>query len=223
MPQPRRKVRYTQQISGSQIPQTVVFKTFPADSFAEDMNWTSDEQMVRDSTFVRIDYAHVDRDLQAKWAFTNNGEFGYATVLSEAFPPGGPLWSLSGFTAELVAAIGSAHALFGNIGYLGEAYVHVSANPGDGELYVERGKLPFIRHCSGRRTPPQVAWSQIVPKPPLEPTKRWVNSMAPSNFNSRTASIGELSWNILQPIRPVHRVLATQPRRRPDTVSSYLR
>lgn len=174
-----------------------VFKRFPRDSFAEDLDWTSSEEINRDSTFVRINYAHVQRDLQSKWAFTSSGEFGYATVLSEEFPPLGTLWSLSDFTIQLIAAIRSAHALLANVGYLGEAHLYVSANPGDGELFVERGALPFIRHSSARPFPPAVSWREIVPKPPAQTAKRSVLSIVPSNFHSRTEAIHTLVADLL--------------------------
>ena len=45
----------------------IVFKTFPTDSFLEDSSSGSSDEMIRDRTFVRIDYAHIQRDLQSKW------------------------------------------------------------------------------------------------------------------------------------------------------------
>lgn len=65
----------------------IVFKTFPPDSFLEDSTWDSTEEMVRDRSFVRIDYAHVQRDLQSKWALTSNAEFGYATPYRKTIRP----------------------------------------------------------------------------------------------------------------------------------------
>ena len=175
----------------------MVFKTFPSDSFLEEQDWTSSEEMVRDKSFVRIDYAHVQRDLESKWAFTSSGEFGYATLLSEDYPPSGPLWSLSDLTIELIAATRTAHALLKNIGYLGEAHLYVSANPVGGELYVEKDALPFIRHCAGRRAPPAVRWRQIVPKLPTRAAKRGAVSTVPSNFHSRTEALPVLIADLL--------------------------
>ncbi len=180
-----------------QVFRSIVFKTFPSESFDEDLHWTSSEQMTRDSSFVRIDYAHVDRDLQSKWVFTSHGEFGYATVLSEVFPPGGPLWSLSDLAVQLVAAIRSAHALLANSGYLGEARVHVSADPAKGELFVERNALPFIRFCSGRPATPPVSWREIVPQPPVMAASRSALSIAPCNFHSRSETIHLLVADLL--------------------------
>lgn len=175
----------------------IVFRTFPTDSFLEDLDWISSEEMIRDRSFVRIDYAHVQRDLQSKWVLTSDGEFGYATLLAEDFPPGGPLWSLSDLTIELIAAIRTAHALLAKIGYLGEAHLYVSADPGSGQLHLERGALPFIRHCSGRRPPPAIPWAEIVPKPPSHSAKRGVTCAVPSNFHTRTEELTVLIADLL--------------------------
>ena len=175
----------------------IVFKTFPPDSFLEDSTWDSSEEMVRDRSFVRIDYAHVQRDLESKWALTSNMEFGYATLLAEDYPPGGPLWSLSDLTIELLAAIRTAHLLLAKLGYLGDASVYLSADPASGRLYEELGALPFIRHTSGNRQPPAIRWRAIVPKPPSSSVKREVNCFVPSNFYTRTEQLETLVADLL--------------------------
>jgi len=175
----------------------IVFNTFPKDSFLEDCTWDSSEEMIRDRTCVRIDYTHVQRDLQSKWVLTSNGEFGFATLLAEDFSPGGPLWSLSDLTAELIAATKAAHVFLTKIGYLGEAHLLVSANPGNGQLHLERGMLPFIRHCSGRRPPPSIPWAEIVPKPQSHSANREVTCGVPSNFHTRTEELAVLIADLL--------------------------
>jgi hypothetical protein len=175
----------------------LVFKTFPSDSFLEDSTWDSSEEMIRDRSFVRIDYAHVQRDLQSKWVLTNNGEFGYATLLAEDYPPGGLIWSLSDLTTELIATARTAHTLLAKVGYFGEASLYVSADPGSGQLYQDRGKLPFIRHTSGNRQTPAIRWSEIVPKPPSSSTKREVSCFVPSNFHTRTERLDTLVADLL--------------------------
>ena len=179
----------------------IVFKAFPTDSFVEDSTWSSSEVMIRDRTFVRIDYAHLHRDLESKWVFTNAGEFGYATVLSVDVPPGPQLWSLSDLTVELIASIKAAHAILTNIGYLGEAQIYVSATPGDGELLVERGTLTFLRHCSGRQTSkPSPLWQEVVPKPPKEQTNRGAAASVSSNFHTRTEAVAVLVADLLNQV-----------------------
>lgn len=175
----------------------IIFKTFPPDSFLEDSTWDSTEEMVRDRSFVRIDYAHVQRDLQSKWALTSSAEFGYATPLAEDYPPGGPLWSLSDLTIEVLAAVRTAHTLLAKLGYLGDASVYLSADPGGGQLYEERGGLPFIRHTSCNRQPPAMRWTAIVPKPPGSSVKREVSCFVPSNFSSRTERLETLVADLL--------------------------
>lgn len=175
----------------------IVFKTFPPDSFLEDMEWNSSEEMIRDRNFVRIDYVHVQRDLESKWVLTSDGGFGYATLLAEDFPPGGPLWSLSDLTLELIAATRTAHALLAKIGYLGEAHLYLSANPGSGQLHLERGALPFIRHCSGRRSAPAIPWADIVPKLPSRSAMRGATCAVPSNFHTRTEELAALVADLL--------------------------
>jgi hypothetical protein len=175
----------------------IVFKTFPPDSFLEDSTWSSSEEMIRDRSFVRIDYAHVPRDLQSKWALTSNGEFGYATLLAEDYPPGAPLWSLSDLTIELLAAARTAHMLLSKVGYLGDASFYISADSGSGQLHQERGGLPFIRHTSGNRQPPAIRWTEIVPKPPSSLAKREVSCFVPSNFHTRTERLDTLVADLL--------------------------
>lgn len=175
----------------------LVFKTFPGDSFPEDSTWNSSEEIVRDRNFVRIDYAHVQRDLQSKWVLTSNAEFGYATLLAEDYPPGGPLWSLSDLTLQLLAAVRTAHLLLAKLGYLGDASVYFSADPGSGRLYQERGELPFVRHASGNRQPPAIGWTAIVPKPPSSSAKREVSCFVPSNFHTRTEKLDTLVADLL--------------------------
>ena len=175
----------------------LVFKTFPQDSFLGDSTWDSSEEMVRDRGFVRIDYAHVQRDLQSKWVLTDHAEFGYATLLAEEYPPGGPLWSLSDLAIELLAALKTAHLLLAKLGYLGDTAVYVSADPGGGELYQERGELPFIRHTSGNRQSPAVRWTEIVPKPPSSSAKREVSCFVTSNFHTRTEKLDSLVADLL--------------------------
>lgn len=175
----------------------IVFKTFPSDSFLEDSTWDSSEEMIRDRSFARIDYAHVQRDLQSKWILTSNGEFGYATLLAEDYPPGRPLWSMSDLTIELISTARTAHMFLATVGYLGEASFFVSADPGDGQLYQERGLLPFIRHTSGNRQPPAIPWTEIVPRPPNFTAKREVNCFTPSNFHTRTERLDTLVADLL--------------------------
>jgi hypothetical protein len=175
----------------------LIFRTFPSDSFLEDSTWDSSEEMIRERNYVRIDYAHLQRDLQSKWVLTSNGEFGYGTLLAEDYPPGGPIWSLSDLTIELVAAVKTVHALLSKIGYLGEASFYISANPGDGQLYQQRGELPFVRHTSGNRRPPTTRWTEIVPKSPRSSAKREVTCFAPSNFQTRTEKLDMLVSDLL--------------------------
>jgi hypothetical protein len=175
----------------------IVFKTFPPNSFLEDSSWDSSDEMIRDRSFVRIDYAHIQRDLQSKWVLTSNGEFGYATLLAEDYPPGGPLWSLSDLAIELIAAVKAAHILFAKMGYLGAASIYVSADPGNGQLYQERGGLPFIRHTSSNRQPPAIRWTEIVPKPPNSTAKREVSCFVPSNFHTRSERLDALVADLL--------------------------
>jgi hypothetical protein len=174
----------------------IVFKTFPKDSFLEDSSWDFSEEIIRDRNFARIDYAHVQRDLQSKWILTSAGEFGYATILAEDYP-GGPLWSLSDLTIELVGAIQTAHALLIQVGYLGDATVHLFANPGQGRLYQERGTLPFIRHTSENRQPPAIQSGEIVPKSPNSLVQRDVSCFSSSNFQTRTERLDTLIADLL--------------------------
>jgi hypothetical protein len=174
-----------------------VFSIFPNDSFAEDIEWNTSEDIVRDKDYVRINYAHVQRDLESKWAFTNGGEFGYATLFAEGIPPAGLLWSLSDLTLELHAAISAAHALLARTGYLGEMSIHMFADPGGGSLYEQRGELPFIRHASGNRAAPVTLWPQIVPKRSKIPESREIAAFASSNFTNRTAALDELVADLL--------------------------
>jgi hypothetical protein len=175
----------------------VVFKTFPSDSFHGDSQWDSSEEMIRDRSFARLDCAHVQRDLESKWVLTSKGEFGYATLLAEDYPPGGSLWSLSDLTKELIAAAKTAHMLLAKVGYLGEASLYLSAHPGSGELYQDRGELPFIRHTSGRGQPPAIRWTEIVPHPPRSSAKREVSCFVPSNFHTRTEKLDTLVADLL--------------------------
>jgi Putative DNA-binding domain len=175
----------------------IVSKTFPQDSFLEDSNCDWSEEIIRDRSFVRIDYAHVQRDLESKWALTSHGEFGYATLMAEDYPPSGPIWSLSDVTIELIAAVRTAHKLLAKTGYLGEASLYVSADPGSGQLYKEQGGLPFIRHTSDNRQPPAIRWSEIVPKPPSSSAKREVSCFVPSNFHTRTERLDTLVADLL--------------------------
>jgi hypothetical protein len=175
----------------------IVLKTFPPNSFLEDSSWGSSDEMIRDRSFVRIDYAHIQRDLQSKWVLTSNGEFGYATLLADDYLPGGPLWSLSDLTIELIAAVKAAHILFAKMGYLGAASLYVSADPGSGQLYQERDNLPFIRHTSDNRQPPSIRWREIVPKPPSSSARREVSCFVPSNFHTRTERLDTLVADLL--------------------------
>jgi Putative DNA-binding domain len=175
----------------------IVFRTFPKDSFLGDSRWDSSEEMIRDRNFARIDYAHLQRDLQSKWVFTNMGEFGYATILAEDYPPGGPLWSLSDLTIELIAAVTTAHSLLTQVGYLGDASVHFFANPGQGRLHQEAGKLPFIRHTSENRQPPAIQSREVVPKSPNSLVQRDVSCFSPSNFQTRTERLDTLIADLL--------------------------
>jgi hypothetical protein len=174
----------------------LVFKTFPRDSFVEDSSWNSSEEIIRDRNFARIDYAHVERDLQSKWVLTEAGEFGYATVLAEEYP-GGPLWSLSDLTIELIAAVKTAHALFVQVGYLGDASVHLFANPGQGQLHQERGMLPFLRHTSNNRQPPAIQSREIIPKSPNSLVQRDVSCFGSSNFQTRAERLDTLAADLL--------------------------
>jgi hypothetical protein len=175
----------------------IIFKTFPQDSFLGDSTWDSSEEMIRDKSFVRIDYAHVSRDIESKWVLTSNGEFGYATLLAEDYPPGGPIWSLSDVTIELIAAVRTAHLLLAKMGYLGEASLYIFADPGSGQLHQERGALPFIRHTTNNRQPPAIRWAEIVPKPPSSSAKREVSCFVPSNFHARTERLDTLVADLL--------------------------
>lgn len=175
----------------------VVFKTFPKDSFLGDSNWSSSDELVRDRNFVRIDYAHVDRDLQSKWVLTNAGEFGYATILAEEYPPGPALWSLSDLTIELIATIKTVHAVLAQNGYLGDASFYLFANPGEGQLHQEQGKLPFLRHTEGNRQAPAIPSGAIIPKSPKSFVARDVSCFSTSNFQTRTERFDTLVADLL--------------------------
>jgi hypothetical protein len=176
-----------------------VFKVFPKDSFAADMPWTSDEKTVRGKALYRIDYIHVQRDIESKWLFTSAGEFGYATALCVDVPPGKPLWSLADLTAELIASVRAAHTLLAQSGYFAEAQIDVSADFGEGELYLERGTLESLRH----RNPgmkPGPGWTQIVPRARPLKLKIFASASASSNFYTRTEAMSGLVADLLNQI-----------------------
>jgi hypothetical protein len=195
---PEQKCKLSLDYNTELIFRDIVFKTFPKDSFAEDSTWNSSEDTIRQKSFCRIDYAHLDRDLESKWLFTDTGEFGYASVLSLDLPVGKSLWSLPDLTVELIASIRAAHAVLTNIGYLGEAQIDIWANPGAGELYVERGGLPFLRHSScGVNATSGPLLQQMIPKGLKQQAARSATASVSSNFHTRTECIAALVADLL--------------------------
>jgi hypothetical protein len=83
------------------------------------------------------------------------------------------------------------------MGYLGAASLYVFVDPGGGQLYQERGELPFIRHTSGNRQPPSIRWNEIVPKSPSSSAKLQVSCFVPSNFHTRTERLDTLVADLL--------------------------
>jgi hypothetical protein len=53
--------------------ESIVWKTFPQDSFPEDQSWDSSEEFLRKNAFFRIDHKHLDRGIESKWLITNLG------------------------------------------------------------------------------------------------------------------------------------------------------
>jgi hypothetical protein len=83
------------------------------------------------------------------------------------------------------------------IGYLGDASFHLFANPGEGRLYQEGGKIPFMRHTSDNKQPPNIRSAEIIPKSPNSLVKRDVSCFTPSNFQTRTERLDTLVADLL--------------------------
>jgi hypothetical protein len=79
------------------------------------------------------------------------------------------------------------------IGYFGDVQVEVSVFPGDSQLCIERGVLPFVRHTSIQSD----SWPLVIPSIPREKSKTGIRASASSNYHLRTEAIGTLVAELL--------------------------
>jgi hypothetical protein len=71
--------------------------------------------------------------------------------------------------------------------------VEVSVFPGDCQLCIERGVLPFVRHTGIQSD----AWPLVIPSIPREQAKTGIKASAFSNYHLRTDGIGVLLAELL--------------------------
>jgi hypothetical protein len=176
----------------------VVRGVFPPYSFRGDFApWDSLDPVRRRNAYFRIDYTHLQRDIEAKWLFTNSGDFGYATLFSLDGPQNKKaIWSLLDLTAVLVASVRSAHSMLTYKGYLGAAQIDVFVEPAVCELYIENGMLPTLRHASIQVS----AWPSTILTFPAEQPNRTVRARASSTFHSRTEGVAQLVAELLNQV-----------------------
>ena len=177
-------------------------KLFPHISFAEDRNWDVDDTFwMRRKDFFCFGLVHLGRNIDSKWLFSDTREFGYITLFSNNTSAGDPIWSLPDLASELIASIRTAHSMFKQTGYFGDARINVAIVPGNSSLYVVKSSLPFLRHATINSS----AWPLIISSVPPKQPDHLVTASIPSNFHTRTVEIASLTADLLnQILRDLH-------------------
>jgi len=194
---PERVSRFPLDRSIEKTFRNIVFNTFPTFSFAGDYStWNSSEVPVRRGDFYRIDYRHIERDIERKWLFTRAGAVGYASLLPLPMSAERSIWSLPDLAIELVASIRAAHEFLAHLGYLGTVQLRASMNPGSSDLYMERGTLPILRYNSVPAEP----WPAAMLAIPNKRENRWVTFGMSLSFHTRTEGLSLAAADLLNDV-----------------------